>query len=314
MHGAITPAKVAGIFTQYEIAFHEGYNQPEVWHEKLCTIRPSSTSQNTYAWMSQLPMMREWLGERHVERLSLHGYTIVNRDFEKTVGLPANMVEDDAYGSLEPVVQELGYVARKNPDIVVREVIESNPACFDGKAFFDAAHPVDLYDPTKGTYGNLHTGKALTAETFAEAMVAMRKVKGPSGLPLGVRPSHIIVPAALVPVARRIVKADRMVEAVVQASPGTGFAAPALDNIWKDSVEIIEIDELADEQAWYLADLRRPLKPFIWQNRKAPQFAFLNQPTDANVFMRREFLFGVDSRGNAGVTLPFLCHKFTAAA
>lgn len=314
MHGAVTPAKVAGIFTQYEIAFHEGYNQPEVWYEKLCTIRSSGTSQNTYAWMGQLPMMREWVGPRVIERLSLHGYTIVNRDFEKTVALPQNMVEDDTYGSLEPVVQELGYAARKNPDVIVREAIEDNPECFDGKAFFAANHPVDLYDSSKGTYGNLHKSHALTPENFAKGMVAMRKVKGPSGLPLGVRPSHIIVPAALVPVARRIVKADRMVEPVTQASPGTGFTAVGLDNIWKDSVEIIEIDELVDEEAWYLADLRRPIKPFIWQNRQDPRFVWKNQPTDTNVFMEKEYLFGVDSRGNAGVSLPFLCHKFTAAA
>lgn len=52
--------------------------------------------------------------------------------------------------------------------------------------------------------------------------------------------------------------------------------------------------------AWYLLDTRRALKPIIFQQRKAAQFVALDSPTDPNVFMKKELLYGVDSRCNVG--------------
>lgn len=51
---------------------------------------------------------------------------------------------------------------------------------------------------------------------------------------------------------------------------------------------------------WYLLDTTRPLKPLIFQQRKKPNFVALNQETDLNVFMRNEYLYGIDCRDNAG--------------
>jgi phage major head subunit gpT-like protein len=52
--------------------------------------------------------------------------------------------------------------------------------------------------------------------------------------------------------------------------------------------------------AWYLIDDTRALKPVIFQERKAPQFVAKDSPTDSNVFMNKQFLYGVDSRCNVG--------------
>lgn len=51
---------------------------------------------------------------------------------------------------------------------------------------------------------------------------------------------------------------------------------------------------------WYLLDTSRALKPVIYQQRKAPNFVALDRETDPNVFMKREFLYGVDGRSNVG--------------
>lgn len=51
---------------------------------------------------------------------------------------------------------------------------------------------------------------------------------------------------------------------------------------------------------WFLADLSRPLKPLIFQNRKMFSFVAKTSPTDENVFMRKEFLYGVDGRAAFG--------------
>jgi phage major head subunit gpT-like protein len=54
---------------------------------------------------------------------------------------------------------------------------------------------------------------------------------------------------------------------------------------------------------WVLMDTRRPLKPLIFQKRKDYNFQSFNKPTDEHVFMKNEYLYGVDARANAGFGL-----------
>ncbi len=55
---------------------------------------------------------------------------------------------------------------------------------------------------------------------------------------------------------------------------------------------------------WYLLDTARPLKPMIFQDRKSPTFiAKTNAETSDGVFMSDNFMYGVDSRCNAGYGL-----------
>jgi len=58
--------------------------------------------------------------------------------------------------------------------------------------------------------------------------------------------------------------------------------------------------QAGDGPAWFLLDTTKPVKPLIMQFRRQPEFVALDSPNDTNVFMRKEFLYGVDYRGNAG--------------
>lgn len=52
---------------------------------------------------------------------------------------------------------------------------------------------------------------------------------------------------------------------------------------------------------WFLCDMSRALKPFIFQERKAPsRLIRKDREEDDNVFMRGEFIYGIDSRCNTG--------------
>ena len=53
-------------------------------------------------------------------------------------------------------------------------------------------------------------------------------------------------------------------------------------------------------EPWFLLDTRRPLKPLIFQERKKPEFVAKTDLKDENVFNKGEYVWGVDSRGNAG--------------
>ncbi len=60
---------------------------------------------------------------------------------------------------------------------------------------------------------------------------------------------------------------------------------------------------------WYLMDMSRMLKPFIYQERKAPMLTRRDDPDDPNVFDKNAFLYGVDSRGAAGYGLWQLAYR-----
>lgn len=55
---------------------------------------------------------------------------------------------------------------------------------------------------------------------------------------------------------------------------------------------------------WFLLCTKRPLKPIIYQERKAPVFTSKDRETDDNVFDRNEYVYGVDMRCNVGYGLP----------
>lgn len=51
---------------------------------------------------------------------------------------------------------------------------------------------------------------------------------------------------------------------------------------------------------WILLDLRRPLKPFIFQRRKDYKLVTMTREDDEAVFMRDSYRYGVDARAAAG--------------
>lgn len=68
----------------------------------------SASRQTTYPWLGRTTKFREWLGARVIQALETHQYTIVNRNFEDTVAIDRNDIEDDTYGAYEPIIEQLG--------------------------------------------------------------------------------------------------------------------------------------------------------------------------------------------------------------
>ena len=80
---------------------------------------PSTSESETYAWLGDIPGMREWIGEREIQNLSGSAYVIRNKDFELTVGVDRNAVEDDKIGLYNPSIQMLGESAALHPDCLL---------------------------------------------------------------------------------------------------------------------------------------------------------------------------------------------------
>ena len=144
----ITTANLTALFTGFDVIFQRGFEKPPSYYEKIATVVRSASRQTTYPWLGRTTKFREWLGERVIQALEAHSYTIVNKDFEDTISISRNDIEDDNYGVYEPVIEQLGWDTKVHPDSLLFSMIKNavtTPAgvlAFDGQPFFSATHPV----------------------------------------------------------------------------------------------------------------------------------------------------------------------------
>lgn len=78
---------------------------------------------------------------------------------------------------------------------------------------------------------------------------------------------------------------------------GTGTAS-TFSNIVNDTG--------TNKAAWFLLDTRKVIKPLIYQNRQAARLQAVTNPANDTVFMKDEFLYGVDARRAFGYSFPQL--------
>lgn len=128
----------------FNAAFTRGLGMAAALYTSVATVVPSSTKTQEYAWLGKAPRFREWLGDRVVNAMAKHGYTLTNRTFENTIGVDREDFEDDNLGVYTPLFEELGSAARTFPDELVWALLKAGfeTECYDGQYFFDADHPV----------------------------------------------------------------------------------------------------------------------------------------------------------------------------
>lgn len=271
--------------TTYNNAFDAA---PSTW-ERIAMKVPSTSRENIYAWLDRFPRMRKWIGEKNVKALAAHGYTVVNDDFEATVEVDRNDIEDDNLGIYGLQAQSAGFSAKQLPDEIVLDLVNNGfgNACYDGQAFFSQAHIVRGQPVANMSHLPLTiAGQAAAMKTFGVARTVMRKITDEDGRPLNVVPDVLLVPPALEDVANALTKNERLND--------------GMPNPYKGTVEVVCDSRLLSDTAWYLLDTTKPVRPFVYQERKAPVFVQQVDPEANDVFMRKKFKFGAEARAAGG--------------
>lgn len=236
--------------------------------------------------------MKKWIGDKVIEKMSKQGYSIINDDFEGTVEVKRNDIDDDNIGQYNNMAQQVGWSAAQLPDELVAELINKGHEniCYDGKSFFSGSHPVEVNGKTKNMSNVLNV--ALSAETAAAAKASygsgrtkMRTLTDEAGRSLKVRPNLLIVGPDLEDTARTLLTADKLENGD--------------QNIYKNTAELLLIDDLT-AGTWYLQDTSMPVKALILQERKKPVFVSQTDLNAPDVFMRATYKFGAEARYGAG--------------
>ncbi|MGE0256935.1 MAG: Mu-like prophage major head subunit gpT family protein [Alphaproteobacteria bacterium] len=285
----VNRANLALLTQGFKASFQGGLAMAKPQYELITTRVPSATREEKYGWLGQVPNMREWLGDRVVHGLAQHDYAIVNKDFELTVGVDRNDIEDDQYGVYAPLFTEMGRSTAAQPDQLVWAALAAGFAAtgYDGQYFFDSDHPVLDANGNAQSVANTDGGSgtawylldltraikplvfqdrkapnfvAMTAETdenvfnskkfvwgvdrrnnvgyglwqlawgskqtlnkanYKIAREALMGLKGDYGRPLGLMPTHLVVPPSLEGQALEILNAERDAAGATNVYKGT---------------------------------------------------------------------------------------------
>jgi phage major head subunit gpT-like protein len=251
------------------------------------TVVPSNRSSESYKWLGEVPVVREWIGDKAISGLKDYGYTIQNKKWEATLKVSREAIEDDEVGVILPSIQTLaqegqGFRGRLVSDLVINGTTN---LAFDGQAFFANRSVNDNLLAGTGT-----TLAQLTTD-LTTAQATMMQFVDDAGQPFGFVADTIVCPAQLQNLFKQIVASQTSVVATA-----SGVVNPFYGSI----VRVVVDPRLTDVNDWYLLCTDYPLRPFIYQERKAPTMTSANNSSDTNVFMRSEYLYSVEARGNAG--------------
>lgn len=156
----INRASLAALNIAMTTAFNTRFTGVETTYGRIAMTVQSTTRHQAYPRLSELGPMREWIGERFVERLESDGFVITNRKYEKTVAVPVDDISDDQYGIYTPLVSDMGQVAAELPDDLVWDQLENGFTTnhYDGQLFFDTDHPVENAQGNEVSVANTQGG------------------------------------------------------------------------------------------------------------------------------------------------------------
>lgn len=310
----LTPENVRTFQTTVITDWRRAYGETPVNYREIAMEVPSSGSRNDYQWFADLPSVREWIGERTSQNLSTHDYQIKNKTWEFTVDTSREDFEDNNLGPAQMMAEGAGAAFAKHPDQLIigggppTSLMQGGHAllCFDGQNFFDTDHPVNPKNAALGTYQNYWaSGKALTQANFIAMRSALMSRLSESGRSLALGANLLlVVPPALEHTGKLILEADLILQ--------ESGSANAVTNMTKGLAKLRVWPELAGQDTtWYILEVGKPIKPFVFQRRRAPQIQMSRSDSIVVLEQNKIRVYG-DSRDNAGFTLPFLASKMVA--
>lgn len=257
-------AQLRGLTTKFDNAVRGA----TPFYPQVCTIAPSTGADERYAWLGNMPGVREWIGDRKFGQLRASDFILKNKKWETSLEIAKDDIADDRLGMYDMALPQLGIEAAYHPDELLFEtaiVGGESTACSDGQYAIDTDHAWG----DSGTQSNDLTYNAAdhTAVTAAEfkaayhaARKAMLKFKNDRGKLLirpvvaGQRQFLVVVPPELEIPAYEGLKSQLL---------GGGNS-----NVVRDEPEIVVSAHLTSAVKWHLFFTGGALKPFVFQQRK----------------------------------------------
>lgn len=211
--------------------------QPETFQSWTATGSLSDFKASKRVDLNLFPALTEVPdgGEYTYGTIGEHGESIQLATYGKLFSITRRAIINDDLNEFSRIPQRMGRAAKRTIGNLVYAIITGNPLMSDGVALFDAAH------------NNLLTAAAINTASLDVARASMQTQKDPDGMTaLNIRPSYLLVPAALQGTAATVIKSQ-----VEVPTSGKNFTTP---NSVAGMAEVISDARLDDNSpiSWYV--------------------------------------------------------------
>jgi phage major head subunit gpT-like protein len=140
----INVESLARLYTGFTAVFNAAFQDTQTWYEQAAMTVPATTRIMDYKFLLDFPMVREWIGDRQISSLEPKAFQVETKDWEATIEVDRNDIEDDQLGFYNPIVAALAQEARKHPEKLIGDLLLGafSTPCYDGQNFFSTAHPL----------------------------------------------------------------------------------------------------------------------------------------------------------------------------
>jgi len=112
------------------------------WIDAISNYFTSDQESETYKWLGQSPVMREWVGGRQAKGFLTNGLTIENKHFEGTLEINVKDLRRDKTGQIKVRINEFADRTNAHWAQILSKLINNaeSTVCYDGQYFFDTDH------------------------------------------------------------------------------------------------------------------------------------------------------------------------------
>lgn len=274
----------------WHTTFNDALAKASPNYEKISMVVPSDNPVEVYRWLNSVPLMRKWIGDRVIDKLSAEGFQILNEDYANGVEVERDDLRDDKLGLVEKRVRQCALAGPQAIDKAVFTLLNNSFAgtsglAYDGQYLIDTDHTAST---ETGQTSQSNKGTAALAEaSFENALVAMMALTNDRGVALDSMPKILVtgITGTVWKTARQLLQSD-----MNAAGTGKNLNEGIVQHIWSPYIT---------GNKWFLINPDVP--PIIVQIRQQAELRVPVQDfNDLMAFMRKTLYYGADMSFGVG--------------
>jgi len=276
-------ASVAGFSSIFQDALAAS---PALW-DQVAFRHPSLHKTENFDWIGDLPLVREWIGERQLKTLVARHFNLSAKEYENSITIKRTDIEDDTNGSLNLKISMMGRQHAKKKDALVFDFLTSGAwslAGYDGVSLINASHPNEI----GGTQTNTAAATALVEASFNAGRKIMSEFTDDYGDPIGCKADLLVYGPD------NAVAAETIVNQKIQAT--------SEENLNYKRVRLLESPRITGTH-WFLLDTSQLIMPVVLVDRLAPEMEDSSLASAESLFTRGEYKYGGRMRMTVGPAL-----------
>lgn len=278
----IDRAKVEAAFVSFSTVFDMKLRATPTVYEQIATVIPGVSERVDFKWLSSIPVMRKWVGDRTLQRLRGETQTLLTQWWANGIEVDVDDLNNEAkFGMIVRRVRQLAQAAARRIDeqtvsYYVNGFAGTLGVTYDGQFLIDSDHTA-AGNQLGTQQSNLIAG-AFSSATLNTGLQRAMLFTDDEGEPIGVTPVRALAGPQQQLVLRQVLKQEYLASGASNIDKG----------ILPDSALI---SPRITGTPWFLLS-DEEIQGVILGVEVAPQFVAADDPRMTEMFMRRNALYG----------------------